>query len=274
MKHERITIWESGSFDGKAADGFNPVLDTYLLESPEPRPVVLVCPGGGYRFTSDREAEPIAIRFNSAGFHAFVLYYSVAPRRHPHPLMDLSRSLSLIRDHADDWQLKPDQVAVCGFSAGGHLAASLGVHWQRDWFQGVNGITPGQNRPNALILGYPVIMPGPLGHAGSFVNLLGENCSPEDRALMTLQDHVGEHTPPAFLWHTVSDAAVPVANSLEFAGALCRHHISFEMHLYPAGPHGLSLAEPETARKGTALVNPHVAGWTALCAEWLRIVFR
>ncbi len=110
--------------------------------------------------TSEREAEPIALQFTAAGFHAFIVYYRVAPAMHPKPLLDVSRAMCIIRDHADEWNVDGDKIAVCGFSAGGHLAASLGVHWNKAYIENSEGISEGMNRPDALILCYPVISSG------------------------------------------------------------------------------------------------------------------
>jgi len=276
---------------------FKPILTTYILDgktgsrhssltdskenlcqnntqtSTVKRPAVLVLPGGGYAFTSPREAEPIALQFNEAGYHAFVLDYSVAPAKHPQPLLDASRAMCIIRENAEEWGIYPDKIAVCGFSAGGHLAASLGVHWDKKYLGNVEGIEIGKNRPDALILCYPVITSGRYAHRGSFKNLLGENPDSDLLYEMSLEHHVSEKTPPAFIWHTFADAGVPVENSLLFAQALREKNIPFELHIYPEGVHGLSLATEETANGRSDLVSPHVAGWIKLCKEWLRLQF-
>jgi len=238
------------------------------------RPAVLVLPGGGYAFTSPREAEPIALQFNEAGYHAFVLNYSVAPARHPQPLLDVSRAMCIIRENAEEWGIYPDKIAVCGFSAGGHLAACLGVHWDKQFLENVEGIEIGKNRPDALILCYPVITSGEYAHRGSFINLLGENPNSELLYEMSLEHHVSEKTPPAFIWHTFADAGVPVENSLLFAQALREKNIPFELHIYPEGVHGLSLAAEETSNGRPELVSPHVASWIRLCKEWLKLQFK
>lgn len=230
-------------------------LETYLLKGTATRGAVLIFPGGAYRFTSDREAEPVALRFAAAGYHAFVLRYRVAPDRHPKPLQDAQQALDLIRGRASEWRVDARKVAVCGFSAGGHLAATLGVH--------------GQPKPNALILCYPVISGGPFAHEGSFENLLGAEAQGPLRAFLTLEDHVTAATPATFLWHTGNDASVPVENSLLFASALRRAGVAFEFHLFPEGRHGISLAVAETDFEDGGGIDPHVAQWVNLCLGWL-----
>jgi acetyl esterase/lipase len=270
--HKTIELWEKGTYQSEGTDGFRPTLDTYILDGIKQRGAVLICPGGGYGFTSKREAEPIAMQFNAAGFHAFVLYYSVAPRRHPQPLLDISRAMCIIRENVEEWHTDSNKIAVCGFSAGGHLAACLGVHWKQSYIQNAQGIKASMNRPNALILCYPVITSGQYAHRGSFDNLLGEEPKKELLLEMSLEDQINANTPPAFIWHTFNDNSVPVENSLFFATKMRSQGIPFELHIYPEGPHGLSLATAETdeGNKGT---HQHVATWMKLCTEWLGKLF-
>jgi len=269
MIHTQIKLW-GPTF--QSMNDFQPTLTTYILKGEHTRGLVLVCPGGGYQRISPREAEPVAMQFAAAGWHAAVVHYSVAPHKHPQPLLDVSRAMCLIREHAGEWQVDSQKIAVCGFSAGGHVAASLGVHWEKPYVQAHPGIRPGQNRPNALILGYPVITSGGFRHAGSFQGLLGENPDPALLKESSLERYVTPQTPPTFLWHTVEDQSVPVENSLLFAQALRKHNVPFELHVYPNGRHGLSLATIETARPDLPS-NPHVAGWMRLCLEWLQSIF-
>lgn len=278
MKQTRIDIWENLAYDGQDP-AFRPMLDTYVLDGAKTRGAVLICPGGGYVMTSDREAEAVAIRYNAAGYHAFILWYSVAPNRHPQPLRDLSRAMAILRANAAEWKLDSDRIAVCGFSAGGHLVASLGVHWDKPYLQGIADAPEGANRPNALILCYPVISSGKHAHRGSFENLLGPGAEGvEDSELlheMSLEFQVGEQTPPTFLWHTFDDPAVPVENSMMFAQALRKCGISVELHVYafPKGWHGLSLVNEETRYGDTMPVDPHAGSWMELCTGWLDRLF-
>ncbi len=272
MINKTIEIWEGDHFE-KSSKNPRPLLTTYILEGSKERGGVLICPGGGYEFTFPREAEPVALQFNAAGYHAFVLDYSVAPSKHPRPLLDLSRAVCMIRERAHNWNLNSEQIAVCGFSAGGHLAASLGVHWQKSYLN-VEGIEIGNNYPDALILNYPVItFKKQFVHQGSFRNLLGTNPDRELLAEMSLENHVKKDTPPVFIWHTLEDNSVPVENSMMFTRALRKKGVSFELHVYAEGSHGLSLATEETATEGRKSY-PHVATWIKLCLEWLEKIFK
>lgn len=272
MLHERLELWEQDYIERNRIEGA-PALDCYVLSGERRRGAVLVFPGGGYHFLSDREAESVALQFAAAGYHAFVLRYSVAPNRHPQPLRDAARAVCLVRERAAEWKVAADRIAVCGFSAGGHLAACLGVHWdKREWLS-APGIDIGLNRPDAMILCYPVITSNEFAHRSSFLNLLGED--PEAGLLdaMSLEKHVhARATPAAFLWHTVADGLVPVENSLLFAQSLRAGGIPFEMHIFPDGPHGLSLATAETATEHVG-TDAHVAAWLPLCVGWLDHAF-
>lgn len=272
MKCTTLYLWGKDNNNAGTIDQSEPILNTYLLDGDKKRGAILICPGGGYGFTSEREAEPIAMQFNAAGFHAFVLHYSVAPKKHPQPLLDVSRAMCILRENADDWLIDSNKITVCGFSAGGHLAASLGVHWDNSYLYNVQGITEGNNKPNALILCYPVISSNEHAHKGSFTNLLGHD--PDKNLLfdMSLEHQVSKKTPPTFLWHTFEDDSVPVENSLLFAQALRKHHVPFELHVYPKGGHGLSLAKEETA-VNESQISPHVATWMDLCIQWLQEVY-
>ncbi|HOU15984.1 MAG TPA: alpha/beta hydrolase [Anaerolineae bacterium] len=244
-------------------DAQRPWLERYPADTPDVRGAVLVCPGGGYNHRAAHEAEPIARRFNACGFHAFVVQYRVSPHRHPAPLLDASRALRLIRAHTDEWRVDPARIAVCGFSAGGHLAASLGVHYGMDVLNTGDDLDAISARPDALILCYPVITSGEFAHRGCFETLLGPDATPELLRLMSLERQVTPETPPTFLWHTAEDGGVPVENSLLFAAALHKHNVPFELHIYPYGRHGLGLASEDA----------HVATWAALCCAWLRGTF-
>jgi acetyl esterase/lipase len=255
-----------------------PTLTAYVPDvSPEVEPErrrasVLICPGGGYHFVSFREAEPVAVRFLSRGFNVFVLDYEVAPVRYPVALLEAAAAMNVIRSRAAHFHADPDKIAIGGFSAGGHLAASLSVFWQEKFISDALGVPSDSFKPNALILGYPVITSGPFAHRNSFINLLGADAPEELVGRMSLENQVNPQVPPTFMWHTFSDEAVPVENSLMFAKALRENNVPFEMHIFPQGAHGLSLCNDQSTMK-PALINPHCEGWPELCEKWLQFVF-
>lgn len=230
----------------------NVTLTAYLLDPSKEmpnvhiRPAILILPGGGYRMCSDREAEPVAMAFLAEGYQTFVLRYSLNQNAaFPKPLNDGEEALELIRERSGEWGIDPDKVAVCGFSAGGHLAAALG--------------TMGRIRPNAMILGYPCIL------APMFKIM--------PVPIPGVDESVDAATPPAFLFHTYEDTLVPVENSLAFAAAMDREKIPFEMHIFRNGVHGLSLAKPFTSSGLRSMVDADAARWFELCMAWIKNIF-
>jgi len=234
------------------------------------RPVVLICPGGGYNYTSDREAEPLALQFVAMGYHAAVLRYSTAPARFPQALQQLAQAVRLLRENAEEWGIDPNRIVVQGASAGGHLAASLGVFWNRPFLTEALGVPAEAIRPNGMILCYPVITSGEKAHQGSFASLLGVAAEePEKRSFVSLETQVFAQTPPTFLWHTATDQAVPVENSLLFFHALKAAGVPVEMHIYPVGAHGLSLATEETESPRGTGVQKECESWLGLARDWM-----
>lgn len=214
--------------------------------------IVIICPGGGYEWIAPREAGPVADAFGRNGWQSAVLSYMVGHKLGTGPLEQLGEAVRLMRAAYPHMP-----VVVCGFSAGGHLAASLGVHWK----------TLGLARPDALVLCYPVITAGEYAHRASIRNLTGNDVQD---GFFSLERHVTSEMPPVFLWHTAPDPEVPVQNSLLFAEAMAREAVPFELLVYPKGVHGLSLATPEVEEieKGR-YADAQVAGWFRLCLEWL-----
>lgn len=269
MQVKTIPLWREEEIkDSLPQNSAAPTMTTYLLDGVRPRGAVIICPGGGYSYSTPREGEPVAMQFAAAGFHAFVLHYRCAPSVYPAPQLDLTRAICMVRDHAEEWQVEPDKIAVCGFSAGGHLAASLGVCWDAPELQQIDGMAPDKNRPDAMILGYPVLeATGPqLGGKWTFQRLAGGEPSEEQLERFSLIHQVNDRTAPAFLWHTQGDDGVTPQETLRFAMALNEHQIPMELHWFPKGPHGMSLATAEMNQQG----DPHVAHWMELCIEWLR----
>lgn len=262
--------------DHTAEDGFVPSFDAYILDKTDdgPRPAVVICPGGAYYGVCENwEGERIAMSYISAGFHAIVLNYTtVSHGRFPRQIKELASAISYCRNMADDWQISYDQIAVCGFSAGGHLAASISTLWNCDKIFTKEEIETENHKPNASILCYPVISSGDFGHKDSFRNLLGsldENTNVWK--LMSLENQVTSSTPPAFLWHTFEDADVPVENSILYASALRKKGIPFELHIYPKGAHGQSLTTHGIARSKSFF--PRDYNWHKLSVDWLYEVF-
>ncbi|MBS6501733.1 alpha/beta hydrolase [Clostridium tertium] len=255
----------------------NAVISIYIPENSEEininkkRETIIMCPGGGYVMTSDREAEPVALKFVAEGFNVVVLRYSVAPNKFPKALIELAATVDYVRSKSKEWNVDKDKIIVCGFSAGGHLAGSLGVLWDNKILEEALEINKDNIKPNAMILCYPVITSGEFAHKGSFDNLLGENVSEVEREKLSLEKLVSKNTPTTFLWHTFDDGAVPVQNSLFFANSLASNNVPFELHIYPNGVHGLSLCEELTAMNGQSEhINQHAGTWFKLAVEWIK----
>lgn len=208
------------------------------------RPAVIIIPGGAYQYCSVREADPVASRFLAAGYQTFILQYSVGENRTwPNPLTDYETAIGLIREKADEWHIYPDKIAVCGFSAGGHLAGAAAVQ--------------SLNRPNAAILGYPV--------ANAYIRTCITNGP-------NLAEEVDDLTPPCFVFATRTDDVVPIQNSLEFTAALAEAGISFESHIYSHGPHGFSTGDSSIALKTVPMAS-RVSNWMTDALSWLTEVF-
>lgn len=255
-------------------------LYTYFLDSSiemrpnEKRPVILMCPGGGYEMTSDREAEPMAMQFLAMGYHVAVLRYSVCPVRYPAALLQVAESVLYLKEHADEYHIDPEKIVVQGCSAGGHLAANYGIAWNSPFLTKLMGM---ENDPErlcvaGLLLCYPVITSGEKAHEESFRNLLGEQYE-EKKEELSLENQVTPDTPPTFLWHTATDETVPVENSLYFFQACLQQGVSAELHIYPVGGHGLSLANEETCRANGIGVQKECQSWISLAQIWLEHIF-
>lgn len=224
------------------------------------RPLVLVVPGGGYTHVSAREGDPVALQFAAAGYHTAVLDYAICEKARDYlPLRQLAEAIGLVRQHAAEWHVLPEKIAVCGFSAGGHLALSGAV-------LDIPGETA-QPRPNAVILGYPVVTAGEYAHRGSFEQLAGSTDRAAQQAF-TLEDKITPKTPPVFVWHTMEDETVPVENTLMLLSALRRAGVPCEAHLFEKGVHGTSISTVEVDQP-----SRHRHHWVELAVEWLNDTF-
>jgi len=250
-----IKIWPE-TVDGE----IQPRLDLYLLDQNIQADMVLILPGGGYRHLSEREGERIAYAFNQQGFQAAVLWYRVVPSRFPEPQQDAIRAIRLLRANQGLWSAASGKIAVCGFSAGGHLAACTGTIWNEINADAGDDADKAGSRPDAMVLCYPVIAMREFGHSGSATNLLGPDAPDEVLDRYSLQNRVTPETPPAYIWHTATDGTVPVANSVAFATAMWQQHIPAELHVFPRGGHGKALA-PDM---------PEITDWVPESALFLR----
>ncbi|MBQ8647607.1 MAG: alpha/beta hydrolase [Oscillospiraceae bacterium] len=269
MRYEIIPIAEEGSAPYARLCVY---LWDHTPEIPiEARPLILICPGGGYHKTSDREAEAVALRFMAMGCHTAVLRYSVSPARCPVALHELARAVTLLRAHTEDWHIDRYKLVVMGFSAGGHLAASYGVFWNRPELSAAMGCDKKLLKPNGLILGYPVITAEKkFCHKGSFDHLLGSKAEAEQRDALSLEKQVGNQVPRTFIWNTAQDDAVHPMNSLLFAQALLLNHVPVEYHLYEKGGHGLSLANEQTNDLQGQRFQAECQNWVTLAETWLK----
>ena len=269
MIHNKIEI----KTPGMDATGY---LYTYFLDSSiemrpdEKRPVILMCPGGGYEMTSDREAEPVAMRFLAMGYHVAILRYSVSPVRYPAALLQVAGSVLYLKKHAEEYHIDPEKIVVQGCSAGGHLAADYGVSWHQKWIADAMATTSEQLKIAGLLLCYPVITSGEKAHEGSFRNLLGDACE-EKKAELSLENQVTEQTPPTFLWHTYEDICVPVENTLMYAAGLRRVGVPFELHIFEKGEHGLSRVSDELIWSKRKFEREYP--WLSLSVDWLNQLF-
>jgi len=295
---ETIPIW-NGSEDA--------VLECCRLhlshEPPDPpRPAAVICPGGAYLGTSDREAEPVAARFLAKGYHTFTVRYTTYygkdfrtargpgnPRSvFPQPLLDLAKATALVRERAEEWRVDPGRIVVVGFSAGGHLAATLGVRWHEEFLARRLSAPNEAFRPNALVLSYALL--DLLFLKELHVRSGGELAIPDDRmelwkktsvAVFGTEEPTDEQlrdlsparrvsalTPPTFLWHTAEDDLVDAGHSLLFAMELAKRGIPYELHVYEKGPHGISLGDASSAGL-PGHIQPHAAGWLDLAFGWL-----
>jgi len=291
MIHEKINIKMPGSEEYAA-------LYTYIQEysvnlGVEKRPMVIICPGGGYDHTSDRESEPLALAFAAMGCHTAVLRYSTGPSQFPIALSELAYSVRLLRKRAEEWHIDTDKIIVQGSSAGGHLTACLGVFWNKDFLARIIAKSEGISekdlsgvkesiRPNGHIFNYPVISAETFAHAGSARCISGDletaDSFSERKGIpitefLSIEKNITKDMPPCFIWHTFEDGTVPVENSLMLASALRKEGVSMELHIFPHGGHGTGLANKLTAGNVGKEIVPEVQMWLPLARNWIETNF-
>lgn len=257
-----IAVWPDAPKG--ASDGADTVHLTPFLIGHDgtqgPRGAVIVLPGGGYRMRAEHEGDPIARWVNSLGYHAFVVSYRVAPHRHPAPMQDAQRAIRIVRHRASEWGIAPDAIGVIGFSAGGHLVATVSTQFDLGRADASDPVLQTSCRPDFAILCYPVISFIEEVHQGCIDNLLGPDADVASRREMSAELNVTADTPPSFIWHTVEDQSVPVNHPLVYARALGASGVPYALHIFPAGRHGLGLADGHPAGAWTALASTWMAG--------------
>lgn len=260
------------------------------------RPLMLVLPGGGYLTTSDREAEPVAEGYLHADYHVVVFRYTTMDRGNsvfPNPLIDVARLMEIIHEHAEEWMVDRTRIFVSGFSAGGHLAASLGVHWDKEWLAEASGVANELLRPAGVVLGYPVTdlpyieeraLERPSFHVVDpdhgmsryqFIQMMyeamaGKDAPKEKLAQISPVYSVSKSTAPMFIWATATDDMIFVGNSIRLASQLEKHEIPFELHIFPTGPHGMSTATAASSGSDESLRDPKVATWFEMALSFLQ----
>ena len=262
---EPLPLWADGA-PGALGSGDNdkPTLTPYLA-APEQASgaAIVICPGGGYGGLAAHEGHDYALWLNRHGVSAFVLKYRLGSHgyRHPAMLQDAARAVRTVRARAAGWGIDPQRIGIMGSSAGGHLAATLLTHFDGGLADAADPIDRVSSRPDLGILCYAVITMGTFTHQGSKNNLLGTNPPPELVESLSNERQVTPQTPPCFLWHTWEDKGVPIENTLNFAGALQKAGVPFDLHIYQRGRHGIGLNDkPPFA---------HAHPWAADCVFWL-----
>ncbi len=255
--------------------GYKPYMDAYLLDDqaePKKRPAVIICPGGAYLYTSIREGEAIAMKFLAAGIQAFVLWYSVEPAVFPMALMELAAGVKAVRKHADEWNIDPNRIAVMGFSAGGHLAASLSTLWNKGFLADCLEAREDEIRPNATILGYPLIKSQTDdGQMDECIKILVGGNESADLDTLSLDKQVDSKTPPTFIFSAWNDDTVDISNTLSYMLALKKAGVLCESHIYSSAFHGISLANRETANSNIeGSIVKDVQNWIDMATTWLK----
>lgn len=261
---QTFPLWENGAPGAQGTgDEDKPTLTAYLPINPSSSgTAVIVAPGGSYTMLAiNHEGRQVANWLNSLGVTAFVLKYRLGPKyHHPVELGDAQRAIRLVRSRAKDYRVLPDRIGIMGFSAGGHLASTVGTHFDRGNRTASDPIDRVSCRPDFLILAYPVIsFVASYSHSGSARNLLGDSPDLKTREELSNDLHVTPETPPTFLFSTSADKVVPPENSVAFYLALHNAGVPAEIHIFEKGPHGV----------GLDLADPVLGKWPTLLADWM-----
>ncbi len=264
-----IPLWPAGAPGALGdKDDDKPTL-TAFLPAPEKATgaAVVICPGGGYGGLASHEGAGYAEWLAENGIAGIVLKYRLGSKgyRHPAMLNDAARAVRLTRAKAAEWKIDVKRVGIMGSSAGGHLASTLLTHFDAGKADAADAVERLSSRPDIGILCYAVISMGPNTHGGSKGNLLGKEPAPELVELLSNEKQVTKETPPCFIWHTWEDAAVKVENSLDFAAALRKAGVPFDLHVYQKGPHGIGLS---IGKNGAASGEVHP--WAKDLMVWLK----
>jgi acetyl esterase/lipase len=259
-----ILLWPTGAPGALGdADTDKPALTVFLPAENPTKTGVVVAPGGGYQHLAmEKEGFAVARWLNEHGVAAFVLKYRLGPTyHHPVELGDAQRAIRMVRANAAEYGVAEDHVGMWGFSAGGHLTATAGTHFDTGNADATDGIEKKGSRPDFLILAYPVItLADPSAHSGSRKFLLGDTPDPTLVQSLSAETQVTPQTPPTFLFSTTDDKTVPVANSVLFYQALVKAGVPAEMHIFQHGAHGAGLAP----------TNPQLSVWPDLLIKWMR----
>lgn len=285
---KQIPLWEGRE---------DVVLHTYLRHcNPNPLfpaeqemlPAVVICPGGAYLFCStENEGDDVAMEFSAAGYQVFVLQYTVGTAcgaydsRHPAQLLDLCKAILTIRDHAVEWHVDTERIALIGFSAGANLCGNMATQWHTPLLSEYFGVPSHYFRPMAVVLGYPVadfslqmehnaaMPPNPMLMMGDEAFFGTRRPTQEQLDAVSPCRHVSENTPPIFLFHAANDSMVPVRQTLKMAAALAEHSIPFEVHIFEKGEHGFGAGNPYTVGPYRMDKRFSCHAWTQLAANWL-----
>lgn len=269
MQHKKINLHEENNLS------LDSTLECFIIDNFEEfsiskkRPGLLILPGGGYDFTSNREAEPIALKFLSSDISCFVLRYKTKDLSYPAQIIQAAVAINIIRKSAHKWNIDENQIYAMGFSAGGHLCGHLGTIYKEEELLSKLGFTYDDVKLNGMILCYPVVTLKEFTHEGTKTNLT--NNDPHLIEKLSIENRITELTPRTFIWHTYDDETVPLENVLLLSNALRKNNIKFELHIYEEGVHGLSVADETSMSPNVDQhINKPVQTWINLCTTWIK----